>query len=46
MGTKVIASPSWNIKYIIASTSQLYQFIGECRSRHTLNLIIEDTHVV
>ena len=46
MGTKVIPSPCWNIEYIIASTSQLYQFIGECRSRHTLSLIIEDTHVV
>jgi hypothetical protein len=42
MGTKVIPSPCWNIEYIIASTSQLYQFIGECRSCHTLSLIIEE----
>ena len=46
MGTKVIPSPFWNIKYTIASTSQLYQFIGECRSCHTLSIIIEDAYVV
>ena len=46
MGTKVIPSPCWNFEYSIASTSQLYQFIVECRSRHTLSLIIEDAHVV
>ena len=39
-------SPFWNIKYniqyITASTSQL--FIGQCRSRYTTSLIIEEAY--
>jgi hypothetical protein len=33
-------------QYITASTTQSYQFICQCRSRHTLSLIIEETHGV
>jgi hypothetical protein len=33
-------------QYITASTTQLYQFIGQCRSRDILSLIIEETHGV
>jgi hypothetical protein len=33
-------------QYITASTIQLHQFIGQCRSRHTLRLIIEETNGV
>jgi hypothetical protein len=39
-------SPCWNIKYniqyITASTSQLC--IGQCRSRYTISLIIEEAY--
>jgi len=35
-----------NVQYITSSTTQLCQFIVQCRSRHTLSLIIEETHVV
>ena len=39
-------SPYWNIKYniqyITVSTSQL--FIGQCRSRYTISLIIEEAY--
>jgi len=38
--------PCWNIKYniqyITVSTSQL--FIGQCRSRYTISLIIEEAY--
>ena len=46
---------SWNIKYNISVqehsiyytyTTQLDQLIGQCRSRHTLSFIIEETRVV
>ena len=33
-------------QYITASTTQLYQFIGQCRSRDILSLIIDETHGV
>jgi hypothetical protein len=34
------------LEFRIVSTSQLYQFIGECRSCYTLGFSIEETHVV
>ena len=34
------------LEFRIASTTQLYQFIGQCRSCYTLGFIIEETHVV
>ena len=41
-----IPSPCWNIKYniqyITVSTSQL--FIGQCHSRNTISLIIEEAY--
>jgi hypothetical protein len=36
-----IASQFKNIQYIKDSTTQLYQFVGQCRSRHTLSLNIK-----
>ena len=33
-------------QYITASTTHLYQFIGQCRSRNTLRLNIEEAHGV
>jgi hypothetical protein len=33
-------------QYITASTTHVYQVIGQCRSRHTLSLIIEESHGV
>ena len=35
-----ITSQNKNIQYSKASTTQVYQLIGQCRSRHTLSLII------
>ena len=35
-----ITSQNKNIQYIKASTTQVYQLIGQCRSGHTLSLII------
>jgi hypothetical protein len=34
------------LEFRIVSTTQLYQFIGQCRSCYTLGFRIEETHVV
>jgi hypothetical protein len=41
-----ITSQNKNIQYIKASTTQVYQLIGQCRSRHTISLIIWEARVV
>ena len=41
-----IASQNKNIQYIKASATQVYQLIGQCRSRHTISLIIWEARIV
>jgi hypothetical protein len=36
-----ITSQLKNVQYIKDSTTQLYQCVGQCRSRHTLSLNIK-----
>jgi hypothetical protein len=41
-----ITSQNKNIQYMKAYTTQVYQLIGQCRSRHNLSLIIWEARVV